>query len=111
MKEIERIQIEESIHGLYIDENRITPASLQELFLKYYDAHPELLEDTLYLQIVGGYDDYDICIKGLRWETDKEFERRKVNLMKIAEKNLVQQLKQEEKARKLYEQLKKKFGE
>jgi hypothetical protein len=50
-------------------------------------------------------------VKGYRWETDGEYEKRIKELQKVAEFKDKMKTEKEEEEKKLYEQLKKKYGD
>ena len=61
------------------------------------------------LKIDYGHDDTGLILHGYRWETDKELASRLAKAKKERERKKAAKDSQEEKERKLYEELKKKF--
>lgn len=55
-------------------------------------------------------DDRELVVKGERWETDKEFEKRKKRVERDKKKRVKEKEKKEEQERKLYKKLQKIYG-
>ena len=56
------------------------------------------------------YDEVNIGIRGNRYETDKEYEKRLIYEKQIVEREKKEKKKRAEEEKKLYERLKKKYG-
>ena len=79
--------------------------------LKYLQDIPKIHPDfhRFELEVDYGYDNTGLILHGYRWETDKELASRLEKAKKERERKKAAKDSQEEKERKLYEELKKKF--